>query len=86
MDVAYSRFLNGLFEFIRGNSFERLIARFRVAHLATFSHSGGDPEFRQDIGLEQDPSYDYEQENPETHVLTPFLYVFFEGTRHTAVF
>jgi len=76
----------GLLRFIRWDGFEGLITRFRVARPATFSHSRGDAELRQDVYLEKDPACDYQQKYPEIHSLTPFFRLFFEEIRHTAVF
>jgi hypothetical protein len=34
-----------------------------IAHLASIPESGGDPEFRQNVGLKQDPQH-YNQNKP----------------------
>jgi hypothetical protein len=44
---------------------------FSVAQLATVFDSGGDAEFRQDIGLKQEPKNEDTDQPPYTHVFTP---------------
>ena len=51
---------------------------FLVAQLATVLDSGGNAEFRQDIGLQQEPEYENTDQPPNTHVFTPSLWEGFE--------
>lgn len=45
----------------------------RVAQLATVFQSGGNPEFGKDIRLQHDPSYNDQNNDPDTHVAPSFL-------------
>ncbi len=48
---------------------------FRVAYLATPAHSGGNPEFRQDVCLKQHPSRYNQKQYPDAHTGS-FLFLF----------
>jgi hypothetical protein len=48
-----------------------------VAQLATISESGGNPEFWQDIGLQENPAPDNQKENPDTTHISPPSWFFF---------
>jgi len=50
---------------------------WRVAHLATISESGGNSEFRKDIGLQENPGPDNQEKNPDTAHHIPLCWFFF---------